>query len=160
MRIGREGRRSRSRDSVAVRCSIVIAAGCLVGVACSGSHPTGGAVGAAPVVSNSTTSTSSPSGAYRVRDLGVVHTRLGDAHAYCGGDYTPLCSPTIDPPTQNVRQVALFYEVCTPRIQSYLDSIGSHFNGDRAIRQLVGGGPPHGGIWTEVACRKPPSSMP
>jgi hypothetical protein len=92
----------------------------------------------------------------------VVHTRLGDAHAYCGGDYTPLCAPDPAAATLDVRQVALFYETCTPQVQTYLDSIKApqHSNLDRTVRELVGSGPPRGGIWVEVACRRPPSSKP
>lgn len=104
---------------------------------------------------------SPPSDTSPGRDLGVIHTRVGDAHAYCGGNYTPSC----DAPNEsaaNGREVALLFPICTAPIQNYLDTISKpgHSNMDLVVHELVGSAPPGGGLWDEVACIRAPTSKP
>jgi hypothetical protein len=84
------------------------------------------------------------------RDLGVVHTIRGDAHAWCGGNYTDSCND----------EAALDYEYCLANGRAVAQAFRpGNAQWDEALDQFVNvtlqaGAPPNGGHWTSFFCER------
>jgi hypothetical protein len=85
------------------------------------------------------------------RDLGIVHTTFGDAHAYCGGRYTESCRDSAAIQwkycrTEDGKAIAFRFHPGTGPKEWERDL-------DRYVKvTLRAGAPPNGGSWTRFSC--------
>ena len=83
------------------------------------------------------------SGSSSPRLLGTIHTRIGDARAYCGGKYTHTCSG----------EAALVFASCSKAYEAATTHLIDVPRSLRAtIQRIAGTDPPGRRHWTDIRC--------